>query len=233
MSTSARTKYPRTPHLGWSPGSDEDDIAIERGAALFSCSDVVVTLKMDGENTTVYPDGTCHARSVDSISHPSRTWMRAQAANLGAQLPDRWRLCGENLYAVHSIRYDDLSPWFYVFSIWDGTRAGGSTGYADLTDGGIALDWDTTCEWAELLGTPTVPVIYRGPFDAKVITAAFEPHRAHHEGYVVRDAGEIRADEFNQRAAKWVRAQHVQTDEHWLDKAVEVNGLAPTTTAVS
>ena len=225
MSPSTRTKYPRTPHLAWSPGSDDDDIPIAAGATLLESDDVVVTLKMDGENTTVYPDGTCHARSVDSSSHPSRTWMRAHAARLGAQLPERWRACGENLYAVHSIRYDTLEDWFYLFSLWDGTRRGGSTGYADGADGGIALDWDTTCEWAALLEVPTVAVIYRGRFDRDAIHAAFAPHAGRHEGYVVRTAAEIPAELFADRCAKWVRAQHVQTDEHWLDRPVEVNGL--------
>lgn len=223
---SARTKYPRTPHLAWSPGSDEDDIAISADAELLSCGEVVVTLKLDGENTTVYPDGTCHARSVDSASHPSRTWMRAQAGRLGPLLPERWRACGENVYAQHSIAYRDLEGWFYLFSVWDGTRPGGSTGYADGLDGGVALDWDSTVEWAEMLEVPAVPIIYRGPFDRAAITAAFEPHAADHEGYVVRVADEIPAGRFGRLAAKWVRANHVQTDRHWLAGPVVPNRLA-------
>lgn len=36
---------------------------------------VVITEKMDGENTTLYRDGL-HARSLDSRHHPSRNWVK-------------------------------------------------------------------------------------------------------------------------------------------------------------
>lgn len=222
--SSQRTKYPRTPHLPGSPGADEDDIGIAVDAALFDADDVVVTLKMDGENTSVYPDGSCHARSANSGYHPSRSWMLGKAAEIGLQIPDGWRVCGENLFAAHSIRYEDLDDWFYLFSVWDSTREGGSTGYFGDVDGGVALDWDTTVEWASRLGVPTVEVIYRGPWDRAAIEAAFDPHRATHEGWVARVADEFRADKFAVHVGKWVRAGHVQTDQHWMHAEVTPNG---------
>ena len=45
------------------------------------------------------------------------------------------------------------------------------------------------------------------------------------EGFVVRVTGEIPYAQFGRRVAKWVRAGHVQTDEHWLSRPVERNGL--------
>lgn len=59
-----RTKYPRIPHLPWSPGRLEDDIALDSIEHLERLEDVVVTEKLDGENTTLYHD-YLHARSVD------------------------------------------------------------------------------------------------------------------------------------------------------------------------
>jgi len=37
--------------------------------------EVVVTEKMDGENTTMYCDNI-HARSIDGRHHPSRDWVK-------------------------------------------------------------------------------------------------------------------------------------------------------------
>lgn len=209
-----RIKYPRTPHLWWSPGSDADDIGISESAPLVTSSDVVATIKYDGENTTVYPDGTCHARSANSGPHPSRTWMRGEAARIGPLLPAQWRLCGENLYARHSIGYDDLESWFYAFSFWD-----------HHGDEPVAVDWDTTVEWAQLIDVPAVAVIYRGPFDRTALTDAFAPYASDHEGYVVRDAAPIAASDFPTRIAKWVRTNHVRTDRHWMFSNVTPNGL--------
>lgn len=66
-----RTHYPRTPHLPWSPGASADDVRVADLSG-FAGIEVVVTEKLDGENTTLYPDGL-HARSLDSAHHPART----------------------------------------------------------------------------------------------------------------------------------------------------------------
>jgi hypothetical protein len=44
-------KYPRTPHLSFSPGVTEDDLKLDRQHIFANCQ-VVVTEKLDGENTT-------------------------------------------------------------------------------------------------------------------------------------------------------------------------------------
>ena len=49
-----RAKYPRTPHLPWSSGRTKDDIALDSVQHLEQWKDVVVTEKLDGENTTEY-----------------------------------------------------------------------------------------------------------------------------------------------------------------------------------
>lgn len=197
-----RCKYPRTAHVAWSPGRSDDDIGLRAGELLTSCDDVVVTLKLDGENTTVYPDGTCHARSLDSAAHPSRTRVRALAAQLGPQLPAGWRVCGENLQARHSIGYRGLTGVLYVFSVWDDTNT--------------SLSWDDTARWCNRLGVPHVPAIYRGPFDRAAIEAAFDPYRDRHEGWVARTADPIGYTDFGAKVAKWVRAGHVTSGEHWM-----------------
>ncbi len=51
-----RVSYPRTPHLPWSPGVAADDVRVADLSGL-ARREVVVTEKLDGENTTLYSDG--------------------------------------------------------------------------------------------------------------------------------------------------------------------------------
>lgn len=48
-------KYPRTPHLPWSPGASEEDLVADTVTG-FLGRRVIVTEKMDGEKATLYAD---------------------------------------------------------------------------------------------------------------------------------------------------------------------------------
>lgn len=200
-----RTKYFRTLHLPNSPGASRDDLILADDSH-FVGRDVVITEKMDGENTTLYSDGYTHARSVDSGPHESRNWLKKEWAKSWYKLPPNYRVCGENLYAQHSIPYNGLESYFYVFSIWDND---------------ICLSWDETYLWAKELGFPVVPVLYRG----KYIHNMHFPLRDDQEGYVVRLADEWIAQDSATSIAKYVRPNHVQTNEHWMFQKVIKNGL--------
>ncbi|MDF1753191.1 MAG: RNA ligase family protein [Verrucomicrobiales bacterium] len=202
-------KYPRTPHLPWSPGGAGDDTYLI-DTDHFIGKEVVVTEKMDGENTSMYRD-TIHARSVDGRHHPSRDWVKALHGRIAAEIPDGWRLCGENLYARHSIPYTDLPSYFYLFSVWNGKNE--------------ALSWDETTEWAALLQLDLVPVLFRGEFDTEVIRN-LEIDTERQEGYVVRTADRFDFESFPQSIAKWVRKGHVQTDQHWMFSEIIPNELS-------
>ena len=203
-----RTHYPRTRHLPWSPGATADDVRVT-GLSGLRGREVVVTEKLDGENTTLYTDGL-HARSLDSAHHPSRTWVKALQGRIGHHIPEGWRVCGENMLARHSIAYDDLDSYFYGFSVWD--------------ELGWCLDWDRTVRFLRDLGVPVPRVLWRGVFDERALRG-LKLDLTRQEGYVVRTAEGFMAEEFGHRAAKWVRAGHVQTDTHWMHAAVVENGL--------
>lgn len=213
-------KYPRTPHLPWSPGATKDDVFIESASwELLKEVPIVITEKMDGENTTMRRD-KIHARSLDSGDHPSRAWVKSMHAQLAWEVPDSWRICGENLYAKHSIYYPALKSYFQVFAIFD-----------DLLN--ICMAWADTVAYAKLLGLTTVPVIYEGTWGKEAEQAIIgymlekEKNGQEMEGYVVRCAHYFSTENFQARVAKVVRSHHVQTTEHWMQEKVIPNGYAP------
>lgn len=204
-------KYPRTLHLPNSQTVTADDRILKDLSVFERLNEVVVTEKMDGENTTLYSYGM-HARSRTYAYHPSRTWLRKKHAEVAFNIPKGWRVCGENLYAEHSIKYNALKSYFYIFSIWD--------------ENNKALSWEETETWAELLGFPIVPVLYRGPFNKKIIDEL--PGKLDlkkQEGFVVRPVNGFNFEEFGTVVAKWVRPNHVITDKHWMNKEVIPNIL--------
>lgn len=207
--TEQRVKYPRTFHLPWSEGATSDDKVVQNVDYLNGL-DVVVTLKMDGENTTLYRDGL-HARSLDSAHHESRSWVKGFHAGIAGQIPERVRICGENMFATHSIHYEDLGSYFLGFSMWYESQC---------------LGWRETLGWFVKLGITPVPTIYEGPFSEEAIRKAWTTELAvKHEGYVVRPKDGCHLDRFNQYVLKYVRKDHVQTDDHWLSRPVIPNKL--------
>ncbi len=207
-------KYPRTWHSPWSQmGKDDRQLADD---SPFVGREVVVTAKMDGENTTMYKDHV-HARSLDSGPHPTRDWVKGLWARVSYLLDEDMRVCGENLYAVHSVRYDALPSYFMGFSFWTGLEC---------------HSWDETVEYFGILGLEHVPVVYRGPYSRAAVESAFSAFDpcGEHEGYVVRLADAFGYGEFRRSVMKYVRPAFRQlvndSHGHWVSKRIEVNGLA-------
>lgn len=202
-------KYGRTYHLPWSLGVSDDD-KVMKDLSTLEGAEVVITEKLDGENTTIHCQGT-HARSTDSKFHPSRSWMRAYAAQISGNLGENERIVGEYLYARHSIQYDELDTYFY--------------GFAWIVDG-VFQDWDLTVARFEELGIQTVPVLYRGVFDVKTaqdIAKNLDFNRQ--EGYVVRTVQEYSELQMPLHMGKFVRRNHVQTNQHWMFAEIVKNKL--------
>lgn len=202
-------KYPRTFHLPWSEGVTDDDKS-HKSVECFSDMDIVVSVKMDGENTSMYRN-KIHARSLDSVHHPSRNWVKMFWNAIKNDIPKGFRICGENLYATHSIHYTELKSYFYGFSVWD----------EDL-----CLGWQETLEWFDLLSIRPVEVIYEGKFDEVFLRElAKSLDKEKNEGYVIRNKNSFKYEDFSKNVGKYVRKNHVQTDEHWMKKAVTPNEL--------
>ena len=100
-----------------------------------------------------------------------------------------------------------------LFSIWNGKQS---------------LSWDETVDWTNLLGLNTVPVLYDGIWDENTIKSCWtgiSKFGSTQEGYVVRLAESYHFDDFSKSVTKFVRENHVQTSEHWLNEKIIPNLL--------
>lgn len=229
-----RVKYPRTPYLNSHVPSfkPDEDIAFNLYENPLRHKRIVVTEKLDGENTTMYRNGL-HSRSLDFSPHPSRSFIKQLHATIAYDIPEGWRICGENMAALHTIPYDRLTSYFYVFSIWN--------------EQNICLSWEDTVQWCELLGLDLAPVyyigianempykdrtsywawpheIYRGAFNPE----AFKPHFSNDlEGFVIRNADAFPYESFSDNVAKWVNPKFsIDESRHWRNRPVVFNKIA-------
>lgn len=205
-------KYGRTFHLPHSPGIHDDDKAL-KDYSNFEGRRVVITKKMDGENTSAYSDGHIHARSIDSRGGEDRAWVKKfLSEQVCFNLPPGWRVCGENLWAKHSIEYLDLKSYFYGFSIWN--------------ERNVCLNWEDTKEYFEILGIARCPILHDGAFDHRILKdIEAELNFERDEGYVIRVADEFPYSQFKNSVAKYVRKGHVQTVNHWRHERIVPNQL--------
>lgn len=202
-------KYPSTPHWYKSPGVQRDD-SYHTNPDMFLEAPIVITEKLDGGNTLLC-GGEVYARSVTSPSHAG--WMAMVRKHHAWKTYGTNNLYyGEDLYGIHSIEYDALKEdeTYRLFSVRD--------------QDDIFLSWDDVEEEAEnTLGVKTVPVLFRGEFKEKdEITEWFETHikkpsclGGEREGFVMRIQAPFYASSFSKFVCKYVRENHVQTDEHW------------------
>lgn len=206
-------KHPRTYHLPWSnPGSDDKILSSLDG---FRDEDVVATVKLDGEQTSLYRDHI-HARSLEPLSGVDASFVKALHSRICGDIPDGWRICGENVYAHHTIYYHSQNaspPYFKVFGIWD--------------EKNVCLSYEDTLEWCALLDLEPVPLLYQGPWNEQSIQSLFTPsfNGDEMEGYVVRVARAFAYGETRRVVGKYVRPHFVPAHaRHWQQGARVFNG---------
>ena len=200
-------KYPRTFHLPYSETITDDDKRLSSDEHFKQMDCVVVTEKMDGQNQTVYSDGYYHARSVDGKDKSWDKWFKQYIQKWCRDIPNGYRVCGECLFAKHSIDYyfPNDGYLFQMFSMYDNNN--------------VCLSWEQTWMWCDLLGLKQVNVIYFGKYNKDIILTAFEKYKQKQnrevEGFVIRNVDSFHYDDFSKNVAKYVRKNHVQTNEHW------------------
>lgn len=203
-------KYPRTYHLPFSLGISSDDKILKK-TSIFENKRVIATEKMDGENTTIYTNAF-HARSIDSRSHPSRNMIAKLQGEIGYKIPEKWRICGENLFAQHSISYNELESYFLAFSVWN--------------EDNICLSWDETTKFLKSLDLNHPKVLFDDIWnenEIKKLSNSLDFNKQ--EGFVIRIAESFKYEDFSNSVAKFVRKNHVNTDTHWMHKEIKPNKL--------
>jgi hypothetical protein len=206
-------KYPRTYHLPESYNSNDDKIL--KSDDFFKGKKVVGTIKMDGENFTGYND-YCHARSINSNSHPSRDKAKYIWFKNSYLLKDDKRVCCENLYAKHNIYYKNLKSYLLVFSIWKKN---------------ICLSWNDTLIFSKKLGLETVDYFYIGDYNKGKIFDSYKNYKLNSkdnvEGFVLRLYDSFLYYEFYKSVAKFVEKSFKEniTNEHWINKKIIPNKL--------
>ena len=212
-------KYPRTAHLPWSPGGTNDDRRL-KSVDHFLGQSLVVTEKLDGSNLCMTSEAIFARSHSGPPSHPSFDPAKAVWASGRHLLVENHSYFGEWCFAVHSIEYETLPSYFHLFGIRDDTL-------------GRWLSWDAVDFLAREPGFSTVPVLAKllantsKELQDPIEKLAQEPsvYGPTREGIVVRVAREFGDDQFSLQCAKWVRANHVQTDDHWKHQEIRKQGL--------
>jgi len=203
-------KYPSTPHWPWSKTVHRDDSTLDY-INNFIGRKIIITEKLDGGNTCLF-NGEVYARSTTSPSHAG--WMAMVRKHHGWKTNmeefNGYSFYGEDLYGIHSIEYEPIheTETFYLFAV---------------RNGDTFLGWDGVINFASTLNLKTVPLVYLGtPRKSEEITDILEYQinkrgvlGKEREGFVIRTYDEFPAGAFGVHVCKYVRPNHVQTDEHW------------------
>lgn len=219
LSRIVSAKYPRTFHFPWSPGGTSDDKRLSDVSPLVGV-EIVVTEKCDGSNLTYTRKNVFSRSHSGPPSHASFDLAKATHGQIGHLISEGISVFCEYCYAVHSIAYDKLPQYSLVFGVRD-----------DVS--GLFWDWDMVVAQATDLGLPTVPVLFRGVVgsadELRALTERLSrgpsTYGGAREGVVARVAGAFPEDAFGKNVAKWVRKDHVQTDEHWMHQAITAQKL--------
>lgn len=214
-------KYGRTYHYDFSLGTTSDDrINNDWWEDMQKFNESIDTEKLDGENTCLNGIGIFARSHAAPTKHPWSNYLKQKYSMIKNDLKENnVELFGENIYAQHSIIYPNIDNHFYLFGVrvldkW--------------------LSWKEVQWYAEIFDYPTVPVLNRTKISdtskegvinrvANIVSnestfgsiqnGSMEPCTM--EGLVTRNIGEYSVNKMSENVFKWVRKNHVSTDEHW------------------
>jgi hypothetical protein len=229
-------KYPRTPHLFGSRGTDDDKHLGEAESLRFLADrSLIVEEKLDGTNVGIHftSDGKmvlqCRGHLITEGMHPQydlfKQWAAVKRPVLEEMVEDRLILFGEWVYARHSVHYRRLPHYFFEFDICDKRN-------------GDFLSLERRLTLLEGTGLRTVPVLHTGTLDRERLAALIGPSRFHSEfenpltkriddlmeGLYLR----TEAQRVVTGRAKFVRPEFVEKvkrSEHWQHQAMTANRL--------
>lgn len=230
------TKYPRTPHLFGSKGTDDDKhLGDEESSRFLADESLIVEEKIDGTNVGIhFSEGElilqCRGHLITEGMHPQydlfKQWAAVKRHVLEERLTQRFIMFGEWVYARHSVFYRELTHYFFEFDIYD-------------KEAEAFLDLEQRLALLERAGIETVPVVHSGALQRKDLESLIGPsqfdsqfenpltHKTDNlmEGLYLR----TEADGVVTGRAKFVRPEFVEKIKqsiHWQHQTMVPNELA-------
>lgn len=206
MDHNIKLKYPRTPYLECTSSIQEGDRVIANIDNLIN-KEIIITEKIDGGNTCIY-QGQIYARSTNEpTKHPSFDFVKTNYMWRFSAFEDLIFYC-ENMYAIHSIEYQNLYSYLYILGIR----------YED-----IWLSWEDTSDISSYISMPIAPFISRRVFNSEeelysfVLDELDKPSLLGgvREGIVIRNSNEFNYEDFDINVAKAVSNKFINKDQDW------------------
>jgi hypothetical protein len=205
-------KYPRTFHLPWSPGGTKDDKKMKSVDSLLN-REIIISEKLDGSNSCFETSGVFARSHGQAPKHASFDLLKQKYYNLQNFIKPDEQIFLENCFAVHSITYEELSDFCFVLNI---------------REKNLWLSQEQVEQRARELNLKSAPVLFKGTIKSSLELEKLTSHLSslpsiyggEREGVVVRVSDSFLDKDFSHCVAKWVRKDHVQTDEHWMNKAI-------------
>ena len=229
-------KYPRTPHIFGSRGTDDDKHLGEPDSRrLIADESLIIEEKLDGTNVGIHfsNEGAmvlqCRGHLITEGMHPQydlfKQWSAVKRPVLEDRLESRYILFGEWVYARHSVHYRQLPHYFFEFDIYDKQ----SEDFLSLERRLVLLAGT---------GIRTVPVLHVGTLDREKLVGLIGASRFDSlfenpltncidhlmEGLYLR----TEANGVVTGRAKFVRPEFVEKvkqSEHWQYQSMTVNRL--------
>lgn len=229
-------KYPRTPHLFGSTGTDDDKhMGEEESLQFIADKSLIIEEKLDGTNVGIHfqADGEmvlqCRGHLITEGMHPQydlfKQWAAVKRFGLEDRLADQFILFGEWLYARHSVHYRQLSHYFFEFDIYD-----------KQTESFLSLE--KRLALLDGIGIETVPVlqagrIHRDDLESLIGPSAFD---SQFENPVTKQTDSLmeglylrtESDDAVSGRAKFVRPEFVEKvkqSTHWQHQTMVPNLL--------
>ena len=231
------TKYPRTPHLFGSKGTDDDKHLGEKESKAFVADkSLIVEEKIDGTNVGIHFSDAgefvlqCRGHLITEGMHPQydlfKQWAAVKRHVLEQHLENRFILFGEWVYARHSIFYGSLTHYFFEFDIYDKMEQ-------------AFLDLEQRLALLEGTGIQTVPVVHTGAVSREDLDDLIGPSQfdSHFENPLTMQADNLmeglylrtEAEGVVIGRAKFVRPEFVEKikqSTHWQHQRMVPNELA-------
>ena len=229
-------KYPRTPHLFGSKGTDDDKhLGEAESRRIIADTSLIVEEKIDGTNVGIHfsTDGKlvlqCRGHLITEGMHPQydlfKQWTVVKRSVLEERLQDRYILFGEWMYARHSVHYRQLPHYFFEFDIYD-------------KENEVFLSLDLRMALLKDTNIHTVPVVHRGAVTQEELMGLLGPSQfgSRFENPVTKRTDDlmeglyVRTEEAGAvtSRAKYVRSEFVEKikqSTHWQHQAIVPNVL--------